>query len=177
MSYYVTPYLVNAEAIEDFWGSDDSNLVEAMREQHADALARLDADFGLRAPFQAEDALSEIAAAELTRPDEYWFVYVYVYEILCGHFGEAFPIEDDLALEYLDGIDPSFGAFIDIPCRRDFPHVLSIRHADLPAKRELFLEGVPDGYCKEDLELLRKQLTELFDLATERDRGLVLMNY
>ena len=115
--------------------------------------------------------LADIVNGEIRYP-EIAFMYGYVYEKICNHYGTQIYCAENLW--QLD----SQSTFIPIPLSDDFPYIISIPVSELESKRMEYNsleEG--NGIGDYDYEQEMDDLNFIFDEAVEAQKDLVIMVY
>ncbi len=173
MSYFVYAYLTEADKVKSIYGACDDllmNQLKASLKQELDSLNEYFSD-SLNTDKDACVALADIVNGEIRYP-EIAFMYGYVYEKICSHYGKQ--IYDAENLWQLD----SQSTFIPIPLSDDFPYIISIPVSELESKRKeytLLQEG--DGIEDYDYEQEMNDLNFIFDEAIEAQKDLVIIVY
>ena len=171
MSYSVCAYLTEADKVKSVYGVCDNlllNQLKAALKQELDSLKDYFND-RLNTDMDAYAALADIVNGEIRHP-EMAFLYGYVYEKICNHYGTQIYCAENLW--QLD----SQSTFIPIPLSDDFPYIISV--SDLEGKRaeySLLQEG--NGIGDYDYEQEMDDLNFIFDEAIETQKDLVIMVY
>ena len=173
MSYNVYACLTDAGKIKAAYGSRDTALLSQLASSLKKELDELNEYFSdsLNTDKDACVALVDIVNGEIRYP-EIAFMYGYVYEKICSHYGKQ--IYDAENLWQLD----SQSTFIPIPLSDDFPYIISIPVSELESKRKeytLLQEG--DGIEDYDYEQEMNDLNFIFDEAIEAQKDLVIIVY
>ena len=126
MSYSVCAYLIEADKVRSVYGACDNQLINQLKvalKQELDTLNDYFSD-SLNTDKDAYAALADIVNGEIRYP-EIAFMYGYVYEKICNHYGTQIYCAENLW--QLD----SQSTFIPIPLSSDFPYIISIPVSDL----------------------------------------------
>ena len=121
MSYSVYAYLTDADKVKSVYGACDNLLLNQLKialKQELDSLNDYFSD-SLNTDKDAYAALADIVNGEIRYP-EIAFIYGYVYEKICNHYGTQIYCAENLW--QLD----SQSTFIPIPLSDDFPYIISI---------------------------------------------------
>ena len=143
MSYSVCAYLTEADKVKSVYGTCDNQLINQLKvalKQELDTLNDYFSD-SLNTDKDAYAALADIVNGEIRYP-EIAFMYGYVYEKICNHYGTQIYCAENLW--QLD----SQSTFIPIPLSSDFPYIISIPVSDLESKRTEYTSSsfyVPKG--------------------------------
>jgi len=163
MSYSVYAYLTDADKVKSVYGACDNLLINQLKialKQELDSLNDYFSD-SLNTDKDAYAALADIVNGEIRYP-EIAFMYGYVYEKICNHYGTQIYCAENLW--QLD----SQSTFIPIPLSDDFPYIISIPVSDLESKRTEYTslqEG--NGIGDYDHEQEMDDLNFIFDEAVE----------
>ena len=163
MSYSVCAYLTEADKVKSVYGTCDNQLINQLKvalKQELDTLNDYFSD-SLNTDKDAYAALADIVNGEIRYP-EIAFMYGYVYEKICNHYGTQIYCAENLW--QLD----SQSTFIPIPLSSDFPYIISIPVSDLESKRTEYTslqEG--NGIGDYDYEQEMDDLNFIFDEAVE----------
>ncbi len=195
MSYSVCAYLTEADKVKSVYGTCDNQLINQLKvalKQELDTLNDYFSDSlntdkdayaaladivngeirdSLNTDKDAYAALADIVNGEIRYP-EIAFMYGYVYEKICNHYGTQIYCAENLW--QLD----SQSTFIPIPLSSDFPYIISIPVSDLESKRTEYTslqEG--NGIGDYDYEQEMDDLNFIFDEAVEAQKDLVIMVY
>ena len=186
MSYSVCAYLTEADKVKSVYGTCDNQLINQLKvalKQELDTLNDYFSD-SLNTDKDAYAALADIVFGEFSYPEiaelvigeflypEIAFMYGYVYEKICNHYGTQIYCAENLW--QLD----SQSTFIPIPLSSDFPYIISIPVSDLESKRTEYTslqEG--NGIGDYDYEQEMDDLNFIFDEAVEAQKDLVIMMY
>ncbi len=117
MSYSVCAYLTEADKVKSVYGTCDNQLINQLKvalKQELDTLNDYFSD-SLNTDKDAYAALADIVNGEIRYP-EIAFMYGYVYEKICNHYGTQIYCAENLW--QLD----SQSTFIPIPLSSDFPY-------------------------------------------------------
>ena len=162
MSYSVCAYLTEADRVKSVYGTCDNlllNQLKAALKQELDSLNDYFSD-RLSTNMGAYAALADIVNGKIRYP-EMAFLYGYVYEKICNHYGTQIYCAENLW--QLD----SQSTFIPIPLSDDFPYIISIYSS--------LQEG--NGIGDYDYEQEMDDLNFIFDEAIEVQKDLVIMVY
>ena len=165
MSYSVCAYLTEADKVKAVYGACDNlllNQLKAALKQELDSLNDYFSD-RLNTDMDAYSALADIVNGEIHHP-EMAFLYGYVYEKICSHYGTQIYCAENLW--QLD----SQSTFIPIPLSDDFPYIISIPVSDLESKR-VEQEGNGIGDYEQEMD----DLNFIFDEAIEAGKDLVIV--
>ena len=180
MSYHVQTYLTNAADIRRVFGSKDIALYEKLADAFAAQFDEQNDYFSRDLPENVtyQSLLIDIIYGELRFPD-LAFVYGYIYEMLCGYYGELiYAPGGEFLTDYFWAIRRTPKAFIPIPFSPDFPDIYSIERANLEAEKERFLAlDRIDGAASEQIEAKRNDFRFIFDKAIAEDKDLVFFAY
>ena len=159
MSYSVCAYLTEADKVKSVYGTCDNLLLNQLKAALKPGLDSLNDYFSnsLNADMDAYAVLADIVNGEIRYP-EIAFMYGYVYEKICNHYGTS--------------------TFIPIPLSDDFPYIISIPVSELESKRTEYNsleEG--NGIGDYDYEQEMDDLNFIFDEAIEAQKDLVIMVY
>ena len=173
MSYSVHAYLTDAKKVSSVFGSCDQKIFNELSLSLKNDFEDLDNYFSDQVNSQknAFDVLKDIINGKIRFPD-IPFIYGYVYEKICEHFGnEIYNAENIWELD-------NQSVFIPIPLSTDFPYIISIEKYQLQEKREKFLslkegEGIGDYDYEEEMS----DLAFIFDEAIEKSKDLVICIY
>ena len=171
MSYSVCAYLTEADKVRSVYGACDNlllNQLKAALKQELDSLNDYFSD-RLNTDMDAYSALADIVNGKICYP-EMAFLYGYVYEKICSHYGTQI-----YSAENLWQLD-SQSTFFPIPLSDDFPYIISIPVSDLESKRVEYSslqEG--NGIGDYDYEQEMDDLNFIFDEATEAGKDLVIV--
>ena len=173
MSYYVYAYLTEADKVKSAYGTCDNLLINQLKASLKQELDRLNDYFSdsLNTDKDAYAVLTDIVNGKIGYP-EIAFMYVYVYEKICSHYGTL--IYNAENLWQLD----SQSTFFPIPLSDDFPYIISISVSELESKRTEYTslqEG--NGIGDYDYEQEMDDLNFIFDEAIEAQKDLVIMVY
>lgn len=173
MSYSVCAYLTEADKVKSVYGAHDNLLLNQLKAALKPGLDSLNDYFSdsLNADMDAYAVLADIVNGEIRYP-EIAFMYGYVYEKICNHYGTQIYCAENLW--QLD----SQSTFIPIPLSDDFPYIISIPVSELESKRTEYnsLEegnGIGDYDYEEEMD----DLNFIFDEAIEAQNDLVIMVY
>lgn len=173
MSYSVCVYLTDADKVKSVYGACDTamlNQLTAALKQELDSLNNYFSD-RLNTDMDAYAALADIVNGKIRYP-EIAFMYGYVYEKICSHYGTQIYCAENLW--QLD----SQSIFIPIPLSDNFPYIISIPVSELESKRTEYNsleEG--NGIGDYDYEQEMNDLNFIFDEAIEAQKDLVIMVY
>ena len=123
-------YLTDADKVKSVYGACDNLLLNQLKialKQELDSLNDYFSD-SLNTDKDAYAALADIVNGEIRYP-EIAFMYGYVYEKICNHYGTQIYCAENLW--QLD----SQSTFIPIPLSSDFPYIISIPVSELESKR------------------------------------------
>ena len=173
MSYSVYAYLTDADKVKSVYGACDNLLINQLKialKQELDSLNDYFSD-SLNTDKDAYAALADIVNGEIRYP-EIAFMYGYVYEKICNHYGTQMYGAVFLWLLVRQS------TFIPIPLSDDFPYIISIPVSELESKRMEYnsLEegnGIGDYNYEEEMD----DLNFIFDEAIEAQKDLVIMVY
>ena len=173
MSYYVYAYLTEADKVKSAYGACDNLLINQLKASLKQELDRLNDYFSdsLNTDKDAYAVLTDIVNGKIRYP-EIAFMYGYVYEKICSHYGTL--INNAENLWQLD----SQSTFFPIPLSDDFPYIISISVSELESKRTEYTslqEG--NGIGDYDYEQEMDDLNFIFDEAIEAQKDLVIMVY
>ena len=173
MSYSVCAYLTEADKVKSVYGARDNLLLNQLKAALKPGLDSLNDYFSdsLNTDMDAYAVLADIVNGEIRYP-EIAFMYGYVYEKICNHYGTQ-----TYCAENLWQLD-SQSTFIPIPLSDDFPYIISIPVSELESKRMEYnsLEegnGIGDYNYEEEID----DLNFIFDEAIEAQKDLVIMVY
>lgn len=173
MSYSVCAYLTEADKVKSVYGARDNLLLNQLKAALKPGLDSLNDYFSdnLNTDMNAYAVLADIVNGEIRYP-EIAFMYGYVYEKICNHYGTQIYCAENLW--QLD----SQNTFIPIPLSDDFPYIISIPVSELESKRTEYnsLEesnGIGDYDYEEEMD----DLNFIFDEAVEAQKDLVIMVY
>ena len=175
MSYSVHAYLTDAKKVSSVFGSNDQRLFNELLGSMKNDLANLDNYFSeyVNSQKNALEVLKDIVTGKIRFLD-IPFMYGYVYEKICEHFGEEiYNSENIWELE-------NQSSFIPIPLSTDFPHIISIEKKRLKEKKDKFSslkEGEGEGIGEYDYEEEMSDLAFIFDEAIEKSKDLVIFVY
>ena len=173
MSYSVYSYLTDADKVKSVYGACDNLLITQLKialKQELDSLNNY-FSYSLNMDKDAYAVLADIVNGEIRYP-EIAFMYGYIYEKICNHYGTQIYRAGNLW--QLD----SQSTFIPIPLSSDFPYIISIPVSDLENKRTEYSslkEG--NGIGDYDYEQEMDDLNFIFDEAIEAQKDLVIMVY
>lgn len=173
MSYSVYSYLTDADKVKSVYGACDNLLITQLKialKQELDSLNNY-FSYSLNMDKDAYAVLADIVNGEIRYP-EIAFMYGYIYEKICNHYGTQIYRAGNLW--QLD----SQSTFIPIPLSGDFPYIISIPVSDLENKRTEYTslkEG--NGIGDYDYEQEMDDLNFIFDEAIEAQKDLVIMVY
>lgn len=165
MSYYVYAYLTEADKVKSAYGTCDNMLINQLKASLKQELDSLNTDK------DAYAVLTDIVNGKIRYP-EIAFMYGYVYEKICSHYGTLI-----YNVENLWQLD-SQSTFFPIPLSDDFPYIISIPVSELESKRTEYTslqEG--NGIGDYDYEQEMDDLNFIFDEAIEAQKDLVIMVY
>lgn len=191
----LTIYSVKLAALQAFWASNDSALVQQVLTNSKDAAARLNAQLledETNAP-TFEEALAEISAGNLTRQTEDSApVYLQVAEAICKQLGEQFTttnlsvlpaelvaeLDDLLRLQgvpenaLLHKLTTTFHPPLALPAPLQLPLV---NYLDTAQVQSIFdtLEPVYDDEYDGQIVIAFNEYYEAFSVAAEQKNGLV----
>ena len=173
MSYSVCAYLTEADKVRSVYGACDNLLLNQLKTALKQELDSLNDYFSDRqnTDMDAYAALADIVNGEIRHP-EMAFLYGYVYEKICSHYGTRIYCAENLW--QLD----SQNTFFPIPLSDDFPYIISIPVSVLESKRVEYTslqEG--NGIGDYDYEQEMDDLNFIFDEATEAGKDLVIVVY
>ena len=162
MSYSVCAYLTEADKVKSVYGARDNLLLNQLKAALKPGLDSLNDYFSdsLNTDMDAYAVLADIVNGEVRYP-EIAFMYGYVYEKICNHYGTQIYCAENLW--QLD----SQSTFIPIPLSDD-----------LESKRMEYNsleEG--NGIGDYDYEQEMDDLNFIFDEAVEAQKDLVIMVY
>ena len=171
MSYSVCAYLTEADKVKSIYGACDNLLLNQLKTELKQELDSLNDYFSdrLNTDMDVYTALADIVNGENHHP-EMAFLYGYVYEKICSHYGTQIYCAENLW--QLD----SQNTFFPIPLSDDFPYVISISVSDLESKRAEYnslQEG--NGIGDYDYEQEMNDLNFIFDEAIEAGKDLVIV--
>lgn len=178
MSYNVNCYLTDAKKIRDTFGCKDAQLHTLLLKQLSANLQELNDDFEDEIDdeknFQA--VLADFINGEIRFPDD-GFMYGYVYEQICGYYGEL--AVQELSVPYMESVPQiTHKTFVPIPEPEDFPGIYSIAKEDLLKEKKSFLSAPGmKGVDQETLTEERQEYEDVFDQAIELNRDLVFFLY
>lgn len=173
MSYSVCAYLIEADKVRSVYGACDNQLINKLKVALKQELDCLNDSFSnsLNTDKDAYAVLADIVNGKIRYP-EIAFMYGYVYEKICNHYGTQIYCAENLW--QLD----SQSTFIPIPLSSDFPYIISIPVSELESKRTEYTslkEG--NGIGDYDYEQEMDDLNFIFDEAFEAQKDLVIMVY
>ena len=173
MSYSVYAYLTDADQVRKVYDSHDSQLLNQLSSSQKNGLNELNEYFrnDINTSKDAFAVLTDIINGEIRFP-EIAFMYGYVYEKICEHYGVMI-----YNAENVWELDKQ-SAFIPIPFSDNFPYIISIPVSELEAKKEKYntlKEG--DGIGDYDYDQEMDDLNFIFDEAIEAQKDLVIMVY
>ena len=183
MSYSVTAYLTNSADIVKLHGSKNNNLLAVLLDELSEQLGNLNDDFdfdpNIGRDKNSQEVLRDIINGEIRFP-EIAYLYGYVYEKLCQHYGaQVGPPNEEFSTNYYWAVPKqTYKAFIAIPFSSDFPEIFSIPVNDLPGEKERFL-GLSErkGADEEYLKMEKEDFEFAFDKAIEEKKDLVFFLY
>ena len=173
MSYYVYAYLTEADKVKSAYGTCDNLLINQLKASLKQELDRLNDYFSdsLNTDKDAYAVLTDIVNGKIRYP-EIAFMYGYVYEKICSHYGTLI-----YNVENLWQLD-SQSTFFPIPLSDDFPYIISIPVSELESKRtEYTASQEGNGIRDYDYEQEMDDLNFIFDEAIEAQKDLVIMVY
>ena len=173
MSYSVCAYLTEADKVGSVYGACDNQLLNQLKVVLTQELDSLNDSFSdsLNTDMDAYAVLADIVNGKIRHP-EIAFMYGYVYEKICDHYGTQI-----YRAENLWQLD-SQSTFIPIPLSDDFPYIISIPVSELESKRAEYNsleEG--NGIGDYDYEQEMDDLNFILDEAIEAQKDLVIMVY
>ena len=173
MSYSVCAYLIEADKVRSVYGACDNQLINQLKVALKQELDSLNDSFSnsLNTDKDAYAVLADIVNGKIRYP-EIAFMYGYVYEKICSHYGTLI-----YNVENLWQLD-SQSTFFPIPLSDDFPYIISIPVSELESKRTEYTslqEG--NGIGDYDYEQEMDDLNFIFDEAIEAQKDLVIMVY
>ena len=123
MSYSVCAYLTEADKVKSVYGARDNLLLNQLKAALKPGLDSLNDYFSdsLNMDMDAYAVLADIVNGEIRYP-EIAFMYGYVYEKICNHYGTQIYCAENLW--QLD----SQSTFIPIPLSEDFPYIISLAY-------------------------------------------------
>jgi hypothetical protein len=181
MSYSVVSYLTDSNEIKKLYGSKDKELLASLLNELSEELDNLNDDFedDISDDKNSQEVLTDIINGE-TRFPELAFMYGYVYEKLCGHYGEEIiPPNDEFSTNYYWAVPKqTYKAFIPIPFSSDFPEIYSIPTTGLQKEKDKFLAlKKRDGIDEDYLKMEKEDFEFTFDKAIEDKKDLVFFLY
>lgn len=183
MSYSVVSYLTNSTEIKKLYGSKNQKLLASLLDELSDELDDLNDDFdfddNIGDAKNSQEVLTDIINGDIRFP-ELDYMYGFVYEKLCGHYGEQiFPPNDEFSTNYYWAIPKqTYKAFIPIPFSSDFPEIYSIPTTELQAEKDKFLALTErDGVDEDYLKMEKEDFKFTFDKAIEDNKDLVFFLY
>jgi hypothetical protein len=179
MSYSILSYISDSTEIQNVWNSKDDNLYSKISNLYKDDLLKSNNYFQLKSPNKFENILEDIIAGEI-KHNNLNYAYGYVYELLCKFYGELIDtshLDWSYNPPYLCVFDPKYSAFIPIPFSSDFPHIRSIKNAELKKIKNEYLTIKSDYYNEEEIILYREYFNFIFDYAMKKNKDLILFNY
>jgi hypothetical protein len=180
MSLYIQSYLTDAEKVKKVFGCKNKLFFEKILLKLRDDLDDIDADHEEFINFDknAKSVLLDIINGKI-QFEELAFIYVLVYEKLCGVFGEQiYSPNDEYSVPYFQalGINPS--AFIPIPMVKNTPFIYSIPVAKLFKEKQWFLGLTkPDTMSQKDFDMEQSDFAFAFDKAMKENKDLVFSMY
>lgn len=180
MGYYVQSYLTDAEKIKKIFASKDLVLFEKLEKEFKEDFEHLYDYFvdDLDENVFPASILLDIVNGEIRFP-KFAFLYGYVYELLCKHYGEhVFPPDDEYSTNYFWEVPKEPKAFIPIPFTKDFPEIYSIKINELQNEKGRFLalkerKGMPAEY----IHLEKEGFEFIFDKAIKEKKDLAFFLY
>lgn len=173
MSYSVYAYLTDANKVKSVYGACDNQLMNQLKLVLKQGLDGLNDYFNdsLNMDMDAYAVLADIVNGEIRYP-EIAFIYGYVYEQICNHYGTQI-----YCAENLWQLDTQ-STFIPIPLSSDFPYIISIPVSELESKRMEYTSlkegnGIGDYDYRQEMD----DLNFIFDEAVEAQKDLVIMVY
>lgn len=162
MSYSVYSYLTDADKVKSVYGACDNLLITQLKialKQELDSLNYYFSD-SLNTDKDAYAVLADIVNGEIRYP-EIAFMYGYIYEKICNHYGTQI-----YRAENLWQLD-SQSTFIPIPLSGDFPYIISIPVSDLESKRTEYTSlkegnGIGDYDYEQVVAFLDNFIGEIF---------------
>ena len=105
MSYSVCAYLTEADKVKSVYGTCDNQLINQLKVALKQALDTLNDYFSdsLNTDKDAYAALADIVNGEIRYP-EIAFMYGYVYEKICNHYGTQIYCAENTSLQEGNGI-------------------------------------------------------------------------
>jgi hypothetical protein len=181
MGYYVQSYVTDSNAIKKLYGSKDKELLASLLDKLSDELQNLNDDFSsqINENKNAQTIVADFINGEVRFP-ELAFMYGYVYEKLCEHFGErVIPPNEEFSTNYYWAVPKqTYKAFIPIPFSKDFPEIYSISLSDLVTEKATFLGLTKREGADEDYLIMEKEDFEFtFDKALDENKDLVFFLY
>ena len=173
MSYSVCAYLIEADKVRSVYGACDNQLINQLKVALKQELDSLNDSFSnsLNTDKDAYAVLADIVNGKIRYP-EIAFMYGYVYEKICNHYGTQIYCAENLW--QLD----SQSTFIPIPLSSDFPYIISIPVSEFGEQADgihSLQEG--NGIGDYDYEQEMDDLNFIFDEAVEAQKDLVIMVY
>ncbi|WP_121965444.1 hypothetical protein [Myroides sp. N17-2] len=184
MGQYVQSYLTDKKKIQDLYGSGNLSLYEELYTALKAELDDLDGDFEDELEehnISTKDILLDIIKGQTKYP-VLAFMYGYVYEKLCQHYGEYFsPPNDEYSTPYYYDIakEQEYKAFIPIPFSDDFPVIYSIAVEDLDKEIIPFIHNARrrSQMNKETCDLEQEDFQYAFEYAKAEHKDLVFFIY
>lgn len=179
MGYGVQSYLTDAEKIKKVYASKEITLFESLEKDLKANFERLGNDFKdfLDEKVFPSSILLDIVNGEIRFP-KFAFLYGYVYELLCQHYGELVYPPDEYSINYFWEIPREPKAFIPIPFTKDFPDIYSIKIDELQNEKDRFLQIKEiKGMSAEQIDLEKKDFEFIFDKAIKEKKDLAFFSY
>lgn len=180
MGYYVQSYLTDSDEIKKVYGSKNKTLLSSLLKKLSKELNELNDYFEdkLSDKINSQEILTDFINGEIRFP-ELDFMYGYVYEKMCEHYGkQVSPPNDEYSTDYYWNIDKTPQAFVNIPFTNDFPEIYSISKNELKLEKDRFLalKNI-EGIDKEDLKMDKEDFRFIFNKAIKENKDLVFFVY
>ncbi len=168
MGYSIMSYLTDAGTLRGIYGSKNIKLGEELCDEWQEELVDLDRFFELSSG-KAQQVVEDFIQGQI-RFKELAFLYGYVYELFCRKWGEeVFPDSEEYETQFLEDLTKEYSAFLPIPFSGDFPHIVSIEHAQLQDFATKCLSRLKGEQ--------REEFASVIEEARERGKDLVFFNY
>jgi hypothetical protein len=180
MDLYIQTFLTDAEKLKKVFGCKNKLFFEKILIKLQDELDDLDSDYEKIISFtkNAKAVLLDIINGHAQHND-LSFMYVMIYEKLCGVFGEQiYCPSDEYNLQYFNALQLKPCALIPIPLVDETPFIYSVAFADLQTEKEKFLAiSKPNNITDSDFAAHQADFGYAFDQAIKQNKDLVFSMY
>jgi hypothetical protein len=180
MDFYIQCFLTEADKLQKVFGCKNKLFFEKIMLKLQDDLDDLDSEHEGLISFtkNAKSVLLDIINGKAQFADLH-FMYVMIYEKLCGVFGQQiYCPSDEFSVAYFTSLQLAPSALIPIPLATPTPFIYSIAVANLATEKTTFLTASkPASLSDKEFAEQQADYAYAFDQAIKQNKDLVFSMY